>query len=92
MLNKFLSIDRFHRYVAVRMEPAESKAFLEQIDRSIEALSVRWHAFDLEEIEERTTEVLDALRAKREEIRGRRSSREAGAGPRDASSGGAPAP
>jgi hypothetical protein len=91
-LNKFLSIDRFHRYVAVRLEPPESEAFLGQIDGRIDALAVRWHTFDLEKIDELTAEILDALRAKRDEIRARKPSREAGAAPRDAGTDDASAP
>lgn len=70
-LNKFLSIDRFHRYIAVRMDPAESVPFLREMDARIEALSVLWHTFDLPLIETETQEVLDVMRSKRDELRKR---------------------
>jgi hypothetical protein len=71
-LNKFLSIDRFHRYIAARMDPAGSGPFFRQIDERVTALSVLWHTFDLEGIRSETREVLDTMRRKRDEIRGQR--------------------
>jgi hypothetical protein len=72
-LNRFLSIDRFHRYVAARMDPAQAGPFFREIDTRIEALSVLWHTFDLERIEKETGAVLDVLRSKRDEIRRQKS-------------------
>jgi nitrate/TMAO reductase-like tetraheme cytochrome c subunit len=68
-LNRFLSIDRFHRYIAVRAKQPEGRAFLERIDKRREALSVLWHTFDLESIDAATAEILEDLRKKRDEIR-----------------------
>lgn len=68
-LNRFLSIDRFRRYVVVRLAPQESRLFLEGIESRREDLSVLWHTFDLEQIEVMTGGILDALREKRNEIR-----------------------
>jgi hypothetical protein len=68
-LNKFLSIDRFHRYVAARMDPLESGPFFSEIDERVAALSVLWHTFDLPRIDEETQAVLDVMRRKRNEIR-----------------------
>ncbi|MHC4932943.1 MAG: cytochrome c3 family protein [Planctomycetota bacterium] len=70
-LNKFLSIDRFHRYIAARMEPAESGLFFRDIDQRVTSLSVLWHTFDLERVKGETRAVLDVMRAKRDEIRKR---------------------
>ena len=72
-LNKFLSIDRFHRYIAARMDPAEAALFISEIDARVEALSVRWHTFDLEDIDAETAAVLDVMRRKRDEIRKQRA-------------------
>ena len=72
-LNKFLSISRFHRYIAARMEPAQSGPFFRQIDARVESLSVLWHSFDLERIEGETQAVLDVMRQKRDEIRAGRA-------------------
>jgi hypothetical protein len=90
VLNKFLSIDRFHRYVAARLEPAEAKPFLADVDTRIESLSVQWHSFEIDDIEERTIEVLDILRAKRDEIRVRSAKTAEAAKPESGSSGSSP--
>jgi nitrate/TMAO reductase-like tetraheme cytochrome c subunit len=71
ILNRFLSISRFYRYITIRAEPGEAKAFFEQIDPKIQHLAVTWHSFDLEKIDEETRELLTMLKAKRVEIRAR---------------------
>jgi nitrate/TMAO reductase-like tetraheme cytochrome c subunit len=68
LLNRFLSIHRYYRYITVRGDPAETREFFEEVDAGIRALSVSWHTFDLEGIEERTKAVLDSVRLKREEV------------------------
>ncbi len=73
ILNKFLSIHRFYRYITVRAEPAEAKAFFRDMDQRLEALTVTWHTFDLAKITEETEEVLSRLKAKRDELRKSRS-------------------
>jgi hypothetical protein len=80
-LNKFLSIDRFHRYIAARMDPAQSGPFFREIDARVAALSVRWHTFDLEPIDGETQAVLDVMRQKRDEIRKHRAAAEPHATP-----------
>jgi hypothetical protein len=75
-LNKFLSIDRFHRYIAARMEPTEAGLFLRELDARIASLSVLWHSFELDRIRAETREVLDAMRSKRDEIRARQTAEE----------------
>ena len=68
LLNRFLSIHRYYRYITVRGEPNETKSFFEAIDEQIRALSVTWHTFDLDAIEEKTEAVLGSVRKKREEV------------------------
>jgi len=75
-LNKFLSIDRFERYVRVRTDPAQAREFLEWVDAQRGDLSVLWHTFELERIDAATTAILDALRARRDALRARGESRE----------------
>ncbi|MBF0280194.1 MAG: cytochrome c3 family protein [SAR324 cluster bacterium] len=69
LLNKFLSIHRFYRYVSIRGEAEESKVFLQKIDAQIGELSIKWHTFDLDEIEQNTRTVLDLLKDQRNEIK-----------------------
>lgn len=68
LLNRFLSIHRYYRYIAKRGEPTETKRFFEEFDAQIHDLSVTWHTFDLDAIGEKTEAVLQELRAKREEL------------------------
>jgi len=70
-LNRFLSIQRFYRYIGVRAEAQEAREFFREIDPQIGRLSVIWHTFDLKEIDQATGEVLAKMKAKRDEIRKR---------------------
>jgi nitrate/TMAO reductase-like tetraheme cytochrome c subunit len=76
LLNRFLSIHRYYRYITVRSDPTEAKRFFDEVDAQIRDLSVTWHTFDLDEIGEKTEAVLQALKAKREGIA--RTSKKAG--------------
>jgi nitrate/TMAO reductase-like tetraheme cytochrome c subunit len=81
LLNRFLSIHRYYRYITVRGDPAETKQFFEEFDAQIRDLSATWHTFDLDTLGEKTEAVLGELRAKREEIsRARKKDRENGPG------------
>ena len=68
LLNKFLSIHRYYRYITVRGDPADTKPFFKQVDTQTHSLSLAWHTFDLDEIGEQTQVVLDTLREKRKEV------------------------
>jgi Cytochrome c3 len=70
-LNRFLSIQRYYRYIGVRAEPDEAREFFRKMDPQIESLSEIWHTFDLKRIDQATEEVLGRMKAKREEIRKR---------------------
>ena len=73
ILNKFLSIHRFYRYITVRAEPADARKFFRDMDKRLQHLSVTWHTFDLPEIRKETEQVLSLLRAKRDELRNKPS-------------------
>jgi hypothetical protein len=68
LLNRFLSIHRYYRYITVRADPVETKPFFARIDAQIRDLSVTWHSFDLEVITKKTEAVLEELKAKRGEV------------------------
>ncbi|MDH3519949.1 MAG: cytochrome c3 family protein [Myxococcales bacterium] len=72
LLNRFLSIHRFYRYISTNAEPEEAKAFFGEIDVKLRKLSVTWHTFDIAAVEQQTGDVLAVLKAKRDEIRQRR--------------------
>lgn len=74
ILNRFLSINRFYRYIGIRGDPNEIPAFFAVMDPRIHELSVLWHTFDLPKIDKETRFVLDLLKIKREEVRNRQRS------------------
>ena len=69
ILNRFLSIHRFYRYVSIRIDPSESRSFFENVDARHRRLSITWHTFDLEQIDKETTALLNLLKEKRDELR-----------------------
>lgn len=69
ILNRFLSINRFYRYIGIRGDPAETRAFFAVMDQRISDLSTLWHTFDLPKIDKETQFVLNLLKTKREEVR-----------------------
>jgi len=71
ILNRFLSIHRYYRYIGIHAEPEEAKEFFESLDPQLKALSVTWHTFVLEDIDRGTAELLAELKAKRDELRAR---------------------
>jgi hypothetical protein len=83
LMNRFLSIHRFYRYVGIRAEPEEASAFFRELDPRLSRLSVIWHTFDVDAVDKETGEVLGILKAKRDEIRRRRSKSPAVSEPAD---------
>lgn len=69
ILNSFLSIHRFYRYISIRIDPKEARNFFKGVDARHQQLSITWHSFDLDKIEEETAGLLNMLKAKREELR-----------------------
>ena len=68
VLNNFLSISRYYRFIAVRSTPEESKAFFTMVDPMIKRLQAEWHTFDIDRIEQETKEVIDFLKVRRNEL------------------------
>lgn len=71
VLGKFLSINRFVRYLSVRGGLLNDPAAVRQIENQTEELMVGWHTFELDAVEHRTDELLTLLKKKRNEIRKR---------------------
>jgi nitrate/TMAO reductase-like tetraheme cytochrome c subunit len=69
ILNRFLSIQRYYRYIGIRGDPAETQAFFAVMDERVRDLSVLWHTFDLPKIDKETRFVLGLLKTKRAEVR-----------------------
>lgn len=75
-LNRFLSIDRFQRYVERRVDSMETRLFLEGVRDRRRELSVLWHTFDLQRIDAETVAILEALVEKRDQLRAARGKEE----------------
>jgi nitrate/TMAO reductase-like tetraheme cytochrome c subunit len=69
LLDRFLSIHRYYRYIGIRGDPVDTQAFFAVMDQRLRDLSVLWHTFDLPTIDKETRFVLDLLKAKRAEVR-----------------------
>jgi hypothetical protein len=69
LLDRFLSIHRYYRYIGIRGDPVDTQAFFAVMDERLRDLSVLWHTFDLPAIDKETRFVLDLLKAKRAEVR-----------------------
>ena len=69
LLNRFLSIHRYYRYIVKRGDPEEVKSFFSTIDPKIEELSSVWHSFDLVRIDEYTRALFQQLKRKRMELK-----------------------
>jgi hypothetical protein len=71
VLNRFLSIHRFYRYIGIHASPREAQAFFAKFDPRMEALSVTWHTFDLDKIDTQTAAALDMIKTERARLRRR---------------------
>lgn len=68
LLNHFLAIHRYYRYISVRLDSPTTQEYFKQIDAQLHDLSIAWHTFDLDEIGKRTDAILASLKEKREEV------------------------
>lgn len=69
LLNQFLSINRYYRYISIRGAANKTRDFLKNVDARAHALSVDWHALDIPQMKERTDALLKSVKEKRSEIR-----------------------
>jgi hypothetical protein len=69
LLNKFLSIHRYYRYISIRGNADDNIRFFKNLDPQLRDLSVKWHTFELDTIKERTWNVLTLMQEKRKQVR-----------------------
>jgi hypothetical protein len=69
LLKDFNSIHGYYRYIRIRGEPAEIDGIVRAVRPRIQKLSNDWHTFDLKIIDPQTKELLNDIRAKRNEVR-----------------------
>ena len=77
ILSRFLSINRFYRYIATQGDPQQVKAIFKTLDPRIKQLNANWHTFDLDKVGKETREVVDLLKDQREKISKQQQAREA---------------
>ena len=69
LLNKFLSVQRYDRYLAKLQKNLKDPLSFNQIDKTATSIFIDWHTFDLDNIEKRTLKLLEQMKAKRNEIK-----------------------
>ena len=68
VLNNFLSISRYYRFIAARSTPEESKAFFTMVDPMIKRLNADWHTFEIDVIRQQTEDLVRFLKVRRNEL------------------------
>jgi hypothetical protein len=68
VLSKFLSIHRYYRSIAVQGDSRKIQALFKVIDPRVKQLNASWHAFDLDKIGKETRELIDFLKAQRQQL------------------------
>jgi hypothetical protein len=68
VLSRFLSINRYYRYIATQGDPRQVQGVFKTLDPRIKELNASWHRFDLDKVGKETRELIDQLKAQREEI------------------------
>ena len=69
ILNNFLSIQRYFRFIGVRSGPKKARSYFEVLEPMIKNLSAEWHSFNLKRVENETKKILNVTRAIRNEIK-----------------------
>jgi hypothetical protein len=68
VLNNFLSIDRYYRFVATRSTPEDAKSFAQFVDPVIKRLKADWHTFDIDAIDEKTHDLVQFMKVRRNDV------------------------
>ena len=68
LMNQFLAIHRFYRYVSIKGDPIQMRPFLLKTHKKIKRLSKTWHSFKMDVIERETKIILQSLQKKRKEL------------------------
>jgi nitrate/TMAO reductase-like tetraheme cytochrome c subunit len=68
VLNNFLSISRYYRFIAVRSSPEDAKAFFTLVDPVVKRLNADWHTFEIDRIEKETKDLVEFLKVRRNDL------------------------
>ena len=68
VLNNFLSIHRYYRFIALRSRPEDARAFFQFVDPAIKQLNAEWHTFDLKTIDSKTHDLVQFMKVRRNDL------------------------
>ncbi|HKI97102.1 MAG TPA: ammonia-forming cytochrome c nitrite reductase subunit c552 [bacterium] len=68
VLNNFLSIDRYYRFIARHSKPEDAKPFFDVVDPVIKQLTAEWHTFDIDSIDEKTHDLVQFMKVRRNDL------------------------
>jgi Cytochrome c552 len=68
VLNNFMSIDRYYRFIARHSKPEDAKAFFQVVDPVIKQLTAEWHTFDIDSIDEKTHDLVKFMKVRRNDL------------------------
>ena len=69
MLNEFLSVHRYYRFLTVRGDRGVSQDFYRLVENETDDLMIFWHSFDLDAIGKRTHALITVLKEKRNDLK-----------------------
>lgn len=68
VLSQFLSILRYTRYLAQKGDPVRVKALFKTLNPRLKQLNDSWHTFDLDAVSAQTQNMIDYLKAQRDQM------------------------
>jgi nitrate/TMAO reductase-like tetraheme cytochrome c subunit len=68
VLNNFLSINRYYRFIAQHSTQEDAKSFFEVVDPVIKQLTAEWHTFDIDSIDEKTHDLVNFMKVRRNDL------------------------
>jgi nitrate/TMAO reductase-like tetraheme cytochrome c subunit len=68
VLNNFLSINRYYRFIVSRSSEQDARAFSQVVDPVIKRLNAEWHTFDIDEIDKKTHDLVQFMKVRRNEL------------------------
>ena len=69
LLNQFLSVHRYYRFLTTRGDRAASLEFYRLVENESDDLMMFWHSFDMDSIEKRTHSLITILQDKRNDLK-----------------------
>ena len=68
VLNNFLSINRYYRFIVSRSNKEDARNFSQFVDPVIQQLNAEWHTFDIDEIDKKTHDLVQFMKVRRNDL------------------------